>query len=629
MSILKITFKLGMLHLLLMLVSCDLTKNNDLDLSPNEIPIIKEIVSFASSIVDGVTNFVDPKPEVKESAVASVAPSSLSYTVASPSYGKGQTISNNSPSVTGTVDSYSISPSLPAGLSLDTTTGIISGTPAVASAATDYTVTATNSIGSTSVVLNITVTETAPVASAISPAAFDEDTQSVITLSYSDAEADEATACTISSLSNVTVTQACACAAGNCTVGVTGTANYNGAASFNYTVTAGGQTSAAAAATLSISAINDAPTISNLSDESASVGVNSSSISFTIADIDSTVECGTHVTKASSNTTVLPVANITIGGGATQNCTVVFNGPTTGTSNVTLTVTDSLAASDDDIFTATIVSITTQTFLYTGSTQSFVVPSGVTSISVKAWGAGGAGADTFLSYPGSGGGGGAISFNLGVTPGETLLFVVGGGGNFNNAGGYNGGGEGAFDLNQQSAGGGGGMSSVRSGATVLAAAAGGGGGGGSWTTTLPHGGPGGGATGTNGTGVFGANTLGNGATASAGGAASTACAQNSTAGSAGLGGVGGYITSEGDPFAPGGGGGGGYYGGSGGGCSSGGGGGSSLAPGNGSHAVSSLTHFSGSGTTAGNNADPDKPANVGTGGAAGANGSPGAIFISY
>jgi hypothetical protein len=61
------------------------------------------------------------------------------------------------PSVTGTVSSYSVSPALPAGLALNTTTGRISGTPTVTTARTDYFVTATNSGGSTSFALSIAI----------------------------------------------------------------------------------------------------------------------------------------------------------------------------------------------------------------------------------------------------------------------------------------------------------------------------------------------------------------------------------------------------------------------------------------------------------------------------------------
>ena len=46
---------------------------------------------------------------------------------------------------------YAVSPALPAGLSLDATTGIVSGTPTAIAATSGYTVTATNSGGSTEV----------------------------------------------------------------------------------------------------------------------------------------------------------------------------------------------------------------------------------------------------------------------------------------------------------------------------------------------------------------------------------------------------------------------------------------------------------------------------------------------
>ena len=52
---------------------------------------------------------------------------------------------------------YSISPALPMGLSFDTATGIISGTPSVISPPTDYTVTASNVDGVSTFALNIAV----------------------------------------------------------------------------------------------------------------------------------------------------------------------------------------------------------------------------------------------------------------------------------------------------------------------------------------------------------------------------------------------------------------------------------------------------------------------------------------
>src|SRR6185503_6102650 len=52
---------------------------------------------------------------------------------------------------------YKVSPALPAGLSMNAGTGVISGTPTAASPATNYTVTATNNKGSGTTVIQITV----------------------------------------------------------------------------------------------------------------------------------------------------------------------------------------------------------------------------------------------------------------------------------------------------------------------------------------------------------------------------------------------------------------------------------------------------------------------------------------
>ena len=81
------------------------------------------------------------------------APTSLSY--ANINGTVGTAITNVNPTVTGTVDSYSISPALPAGLLLNTGTGVISGTPSAAAVSDTYTVTATNAGGSTSTALTI------------------------------------------------------------------------------------------------------------------------------------------------------------------------------------------------------------------------------------------------------------------------------------------------------------------------------------------------------------------------------------------------------------------------------------------------------------------------------------------
>jgi hypothetical protein len=84
------------------------------------------------------------------------APSGLSY----PNVGTpvvGVAVPALTPTVTGTVSGYSVTPPLPAGLTLDPTSGAISGTPTTATPNTSYVVKATNSGGSTTATLQFAV----------------------------------------------------------------------------------------------------------------------------------------------------------------------------------------------------------------------------------------------------------------------------------------------------------------------------------------------------------------------------------------------------------------------------------------------------------------------------------------
>ena len=90
-------------------------------------------------------------------------PSGLSYTNGTAVYAIRVPITPNSPTSTGgAVTMYSVSPALPAGLSLSPSTGIISGTPATATATASYTVTASNTGGSTTATLTITAAKVVP-----------------------------------------------------------------------------------------------------------------------------------------------------------------------------------------------------------------------------------------------------------------------------------------------------------------------------------------------------------------------------------------------------------------------------------------------------------------------------------
>lgn len=90
-------------------------------------------------------------------------PSTVNYTTGKAVYIQGTAITPNNPTATGgAVTSYSVSPALPAGLSLSTSTGMISGTPTAVTAPSSYAVTASNSAGSATAFLSITVEGPAP-----------------------------------------------------------------------------------------------------------------------------------------------------------------------------------------------------------------------------------------------------------------------------------------------------------------------------------------------------------------------------------------------------------------------------------------------------------------------------------
>jgi hypothetical protein len=86
-----------------------------------------------------------------------IAPSQLLYPTSTLKGTVGSALPADTPTVTGTVTSWSINPALPAGLSLSGANGAISGTPLVGSPTTTYTVTAANSFGATTAQLTAIV----------------------------------------------------------------------------------------------------------------------------------------------------------------------------------------------------------------------------------------------------------------------------------------------------------------------------------------------------------------------------------------------------------------------------------------------------------------------------------------
>ena len=209
---------------------------------------------------------------------------------------------------------------------------------------------------------------------------------------------------------------------------------------------------------------------------------------------------------------------------------------------------------------------TTETFLFTGMAQTWVVPTGVTQATFDVYGAEGGNL-----YDLRRGRGGRATATLAVMPGATITIVVGGmGGSIGacqsqsapGAGGFNGGGVGGSGSCEGA--GGGGASDIRIGGTALAnRVLVAGGGGGATNSICQLGGAGGGLVG----------LQGGGASCPGG----TGGNEDGTSGS-GMLGVGSAGADVGMTGGGGGGGGGGYYGGAGGADQRDGGGGSGFGP---------------------------------------------------
>jgi Putative Ig domain len=113
------------------------------------------VTATAGSLSGAATVEVDP------AAAATPAPTGLTYPGNPVQATVGVPLSLT-PVVNGTVTSYSVTPALPSGLTLNTTTGVISGTATTPTGQAAYVVKASNASGSTTFSLSITVS--APVA---------------------------------------------------------------------------------------------------------------------------------------------------------------------------------------------------------------------------------------------------------------------------------------------------------------------------------------------------------------------------------------------------------------------------------------------------------------------------------
>ncbi len=126
------------------------------------------------------------------------------------------------------------------------------------------------------------------------------------------------------------------------TITVTPAANQSGSATITVTVSDGALT-ASDSFVVTVNAVNDAPTISNIPNRVIDQDTTTGSISFTVGDVE-TSAASLSVSASSSDSTIVSSASISFGGsGANRTLSVTPLGGRTGTATITVTVSDGSA----------------------------------------------------------------------------------------------------------------------------------------------------------------------------------------------------------------------------------------------------------------------------------------------
>ena len=173
-----------------------------------------------------------------------------------------------------------------------------------------------------------------------------EDTAKAIVLSATDVDSPSLTYIVVSAPGHGTLTGALP------NVIYTPAPDYYGPDGFTFKANDGSLDSNIATVGITVSPVNDPPTISNIPDVTVNCGKSTGPLSFTIGD---ETPASVVATGSSSNTTLVPNANIVFGGsGANRTVTVTPSGSKSGTATITVKVTDSGGLTATDTFVVTV-----------------------------------------------------------------------------------------------------------------------------------------------------------------------------------------------------------------------------------------------------------------------------------
>src|SRR6266568_3070477 len=120
----------------------------------------------------------------------------------------------------------------------------------------------------------------------------------------------------------------------------TPSANYNGPDSFTYRASDGTLTSSLATVTITVSAVNDPPTVTVAAGGMCGADDHSGTINLTVGDVESTAGALT-LSASSDNKTLVPNGNLVLGGsGIARTLKVTSVAGRSGIATVTVTVSD-------------------------------------------------------------------------------------------------------------------------------------------------------------------------------------------------------------------------------------------------------------------------------------------------
>ena len=253
----------------------------------------------------------------------------------------------------------------------------LTGTSTISVTVSDATNSATDTF-----VLTVNVVNTPPTISGIADQIINEDNSTgPLAFTIGDAETAATNLTLVKASSNLSLVPTNNIVFGgsgsNRTVTVTPAVNQNGAATITVTV-GDGQYSISTNFVVTVNAVNDAPTISGIANQTIGVNSTNGPLSFTVGDVE-TAAGSLVVSGGSSNPTLVPTNNIAFGGsGASRTVTVIPAVGQTGTATITVVVSDGqLATNTSYVLTVSALAAGTQSF--TNATSITIPDSGASA----------------------------------------------------------------------------------------------------------------------------------------------------------------------------------------------------------------------------------------------------------